>query len=66
MICPEVELVLVEISAELPAQVTAGVVVGQPRCEGGGEQRHGRGGGEDGAASHPGTQVAVVVHIGVN
>ena len=66
MICPEVELVLVEVSAELPAQLTAGVVVGQPRCEGGGEDQRGCGGGEDGAASHLWPHVAVVVHIGVH
>ena len=64
IIWPKIELVRVEVGAE--AQVRDVVAVGQLRCEGGGEQQRGCGGGKDGATCHPGTQVAVVVHIGVH
>ena len=64
MIWPEIELVRVEVGAE--AKVRDVAAVGQLRCDGGGEQQHGRRGGKDGAACHPGAQVSVVVHIGVH
>ena len=64
IIWPKIELVRVEVGAE--AQVRDVVAVGQLRCDGGGEQQHGRRGGKDGATCHPGAQVAVVVHIGVH
>ena len=64
IIWPVIELVWVEVGAE--AQLRNEVAVGRPRCEGGGEEQHGRGGDKDSATGHPGTQVAVVVDIGVH